>query len=227
MAVALWQLHPDWSALWHQRVAPARRRAARARPTYFYYAIALFGAAMTPYEVFFFSSGAVEEHWTTQGPRREPRQRVPRLPARRVPVAQPHGAAPPSCSSRAASASTSSARPRCRPSLALGKVGLALIIVGFFAATFGAALETSLSCGLHALAVLRLAVGQVRAAARGEPVPPRRARLDRDRGARRRSPRSTRSRSPSTRSCCRRPRSRSPTSRSSSWPTIPTTWATR
>ena len=33
---------------------PERRRAA---PTYFYYAIALFGAAMTPYEVFFFSSG--------------------------------------------------------------------------------------------------------------------------------------------------------------------------
>ena len=32
--------------------------------TYWYYAIALFGAAMTPYEVFFFSSGAVEEHWT-------------------------------------------------------------------------------------------------------------------------------------------------------------------
>jgi Mn2+/Fe2+ NRAMP family transporter len=31
---------------------------------YSYYAIALFGAAMTPYEVFFFSSGAVEEHWT-------------------------------------------------------------------------------------------------------------------------------------------------------------------
>ena len=35
-------------------------------PTYFYYAIGLFGAAMTPYEVFFFSSGAVEEHWTTK-----------------------------------------------------------------------------------------------------------------------------------------------------------------
>ena len=31
--------------------------------------------------------------------------------------------------------------------LALGKVGLALVIVGFFAATFGAALETSLSAG--------------------------------------------------------------------------------
>lgn len=32
-------------------------------------------------------------------------------------------------------------------SLAVGKLGLALVIVGFFAATFGAALETALSCG--------------------------------------------------------------------------------
>jgi len=31
--------------------------------------------------------------------------------------------------------------------LALGKVGLALLLIGFFAATFGAALETSLSSG--------------------------------------------------------------------------------
>jgi Mn2+/Fe2+ NRAMP family transporter len=32
--------------------------------THWYFAVALFGAAMTPYEAFFFSSGAVEEHWT-------------------------------------------------------------------------------------------------------------------------------------------------------------------
>ena len=31
--------------------------------------------------------------------------------------------------------------------LVLGKLGLAVLLVGFFAATFGAALETSLSCG--------------------------------------------------------------------------------
>jgi Mn2+/Fe2+ NRAMP family transporter len=31
--------------------------------------------------------------------------------------------------------------------LSLGRVGLAFVIVGFFAATFGAALETGLSCG--------------------------------------------------------------------------------
>ena len=33
-------------------------------PVWAYYAVALFGAAMTPYEVFFFSSGGVEEGWT-------------------------------------------------------------------------------------------------------------------------------------------------------------------
>lgn len=34
--------------------------------THWYYAVALFGAAMTPYEVFFFSSGAVEDRWTVK-----------------------------------------------------------------------------------------------------------------------------------------------------------------
>ena len=53
------------------RAARARRRtrrcpAARTSPTYWYYAIALFGAAMTPYEVFFFSSGGVEEKWAAE-----------------------------------------------------------------------------------------------------------------------------------------------------------------
>ena len=65
MAVALWQLHPDWSALWHQSSHP-HVTGGEGTPTYFYYAIGLFGAAMTPYEVFFFSSGAVEEHWSTK-----------------------------------------------------------------------------------------------------------------------------------------------------------------
>src|SRR5215204_5543871 len=62
MAVALWQLHPDWSSLWHSASRP-EVTSGEGAPTYFYYGIALFGATMTPYEVFFFSSGAVEEHW--------------------------------------------------------------------------------------------------------------------------------------------------------------------
>ena len=57
--------HPDWSALAHQAVAPQYPDTESAA-TYWYFAIALFGAAMTPYEVFFFSSGAVEEHWTVK-----------------------------------------------------------------------------------------------------------------------------------------------------------------
>ena len=45
---------------------PGRRSADESHTTYFYYAVALFGAAMTPYEVFFFSSGGVEERWTSR-----------------------------------------------------------------------------------------------------------------------------------------------------------------
>jgi hypothetical protein len=57
--------------------------------------------------------------------------------------------------------------------VALGKLGLAVVILGFFAATFGAALETGLSAGYTDRAVLRLAVGQVRAPRAGRPVPRR------------------------------------------------------
>ena len=64
-AVALWQLGPDWSDLWRQASRPVVPHD-ESHTTYFYYAIALFGAAMTPYEVFFFSSGGVEERWTSR-----------------------------------------------------------------------------------------------------------------------------------------------------------------
>ena len=53
-------MKPDWGELTHQVLAPVIPDTESA-PTYWYYAIALFGAAMTPYEVFFFSSGAIEE----------------------------------------------------------------------------------------------------------------------------------------------------------------------
>lgn len=64
-AVALFLLGPDWVDLGQQvlqRGLPDTEQAA----TYWFYAVALFGAAMTPYEVFFFSSGAVEEGWTSK-----------------------------------------------------------------------------------------------------------------------------------------------------------------
>jgi manganese transport protein len=62
-AVAVWQLGPDWGLLWHDASHPGKP-STEGLPTYLYYAVALFGAAMTPYEVFFFSSGGVEERWS-------------------------------------------------------------------------------------------------------------------------------------------------------------------
>ena len=64
-AVAVFQLGPDWSTLADQAFHPTVP-AQEGHAVYWYYAIALFGAAMTPYEVFFFSSGAVEEKWTVK-----------------------------------------------------------------------------------------------------------------------------------------------------------------
>ena len=62
-AVALFLLSPDWGSLASQALQPGAPDD-EAASTYWFYAIALFGAAMTPYEVFFFSSGAIEERWT-------------------------------------------------------------------------------------------------------------------------------------------------------------------
>ena len=64
-AVALFLLNPDWSDLGRQAVQGVSTGTEKVS-TYWFYAVALFGAAMTPYEVFFFSSGAVEEGWTVK-----------------------------------------------------------------------------------------------------------------------------------------------------------------
>ncbi len=145
VAVALWRLHPDWGGLIHGATHPAVPKG-EGHPTWWYFAIALLGAAMTPYEVFFFSSGAVEEGWTRSD-----------LMVNRANVYigfplggllsltlmvmatlffEPRGIEPGHLSQVALSTA-----------LVLGKLGLAVLLVGFFAATFGAALETALSCG--------------------------------------------------------------------------------
>ena len=60
-AVGAIKLHPDWGHVAHA-IVPHRITPARLR--YGYFAIGLLGAAMTPYEVYFYSSGVVEEGWT-------------------------------------------------------------------------------------------------------------------------------------------------------------------
>jgi manganese transport protein len=56
VAVAVWRAHPDWGAMWHSATHPVVPRT-ESDAAYWYFAIALLGSAMTPYEVFFFSSG--------------------------------------------------------------------------------------------------------------------------------------------------------------------------
>src|SRR3954447_8411669 len=54
-AVAVFLLHPDWQMLRNQLMLQAPSHSSETPATYWYFAIALFGSAMTPYEVFFFS----------------------------------------------------------------------------------------------------------------------------------------------------------------------------
>jgi Mn2+/Fe2+ NRAMP family transporter len=144
-AVAVWQMGPDWSALWAEASQPAVP-GSESLPTYFFYAIALFGAAMTPYEVFFFSSGGVEEHWN------EDSLRVMRA---NVFIGFPLGGL---LSVAVAAAAGLTLLPHgiqvdtlgqvaLPVTVELGRIGLVLVLVGFFAATFGAACETGLSVG--------------------------------------------------------------------------------
>ncbi|MBU9763982.1 divalent metal cation transporter [Mycobacterium sp. TNTM28] len=144
-AVAVFALQPHWGDLAQQAIQPVIPESESAA-TYWYYAIALFGAAMTPYEVFFFSSGAVEEHWKTKD------LGVSRL---NVLVGFPLGGI---LSVAIAAGATLALLPHqievtslsqvVMPVVAAGgKLALAFAIVGIVAATFGAALETTLSSG--------------------------------------------------------------------------------
>jgi Mn2+/Fe2+ NRAMP family transporter len=59
-AVAAVKLHPSWSDVGHGFV-PQMNTGNHL--LYAYFAVGLLGAAMTPYEVYFYSSGGVEERW--------------------------------------------------------------------------------------------------------------------------------------------------------------------
>jgi manganese transport protein len=59
-AVATVKLHPDWGAVAHGYVPHMNTENT---PLYLFFAVGLLGAAMTPYEVYFYSSGVVEERW--------------------------------------------------------------------------------------------------------------------------------------------------------------------
>jgi Mn2+/Fe2+ NRAMP family transporter len=141
--VAAWKLGPDWGGLLHQATTFAKPHD-ELWSTYAYYAVALFGAAMTPYEVFFFSSGGVEEGWTKDD--------IGVMRAN-VLIGMPLGGllsiAIATCSwvvlGPLGVSVDALGQVGLPVAVALGKIGLAIAIVGFVAATFGAACETGLS----------------------------------------------------------------------------------
>jgi Mn2+/Fe2+ NRAMP family transporter len=143
--VALVQLGPDWSALAADVITP-RPPDGEDWGTYGFFAVSLFAAALTPYEVFFFSSGGVEEKWTAKDLVTSRANVFVGFPlggllslaimACTAVVFQPLGVQVDSLSQVALPVG-----------LAIGVIGLVIVLVGFFAATFGAALETGLSAG--------------------------------------------------------------------------------
>ena len=144
-AVSVFLLSPDWSTLADQATSPVPP-PSESSATYWYFAIALFGAAMTPYEVFFFSSGAVEEGWTIKD------LGTSRL---NVMIGFPLGGVLSIAIAACAAITllpnqievTSLSQVAMPVVEAGGKLALAFLIVGVVAATFGAALETTLSSG--------------------------------------------------------------------------------
>ena len=144
-AVAFWQLGPDWSGL-ARDAALVAKPASESWTTYSYYFVALFGAAMTPYEVFFFSSGGVEEGW---GPQDLTVMRANVLIG--FPLGGMLSLAIAGCAGAvlmpAGITVDSLGQVGLPVAVALGKLGLATAVIGFVAATFGAACETGLSVG--------------------------------------------------------------------------------
>lgn len=143
--VALFALPTDWGQLWHQASHPSVP-SGEGHPTYFFYAISLIGAAVVPYQVFFFSSGGREEQWTAKSVGTMRMNALIGFPlggalslaimAAMVPVLEP------------LQVNVAHLGQVALPvAQALGVAGLAAALVGFGAATFAAAAESTLSTG--------------------------------------------------------------------------------
>jgi Mn2+/Fe2+ NRAMP family transporter len=158
--IAFLRLPADAGQLWQQASHPGPPQG-EDWGTYWFFAVALFASALTPYEVFFFSSGAVEERWTAKD-----------LITSRVNVfvGFPLGGIlafalmiTSATVFHPLSMSVDSLSQVAMPAvIAFGKLGLAAAILGFFAATFGAAMETGLSAGYTVAQYFGWAWGKLR-----------------------------------------------------------------
>ncbi|MGZ4315241.1 MAG: Nramp family divalent metal transporter [Gaiellaceae bacterium] len=141
-AVAAIKLHPAWGSVAHGFVPGSH--SGGSVTVYLYYVVGLIGAAMTPYEVYFYSSGAVEDRWGVKD-----------LSLNRVTSMLGYGLGGLlSCALMIVAAVLFLPRgispeflgtPPLGAAHALSKVGLLLALVGILFAVGGAAIETSFS----------------------------------------------------------------------------------
>lgn len=141
--VAMFKLAPPWGSIAHDVVFPPLARVD-SLPGYLFAAIGLLGAYMTPYQFYFYSSGAIEDEWDGKD-----------LLINRVTaiVGSILGAGIDFALVVVAAlvlfplhAQVTSLADAGRPiAVSLGTVGWILFIVGAFAVSMGAGLETALS----------------------------------------------------------------------------------
>jgi Mn2+/Fe2+ NRAMP family transporter len=141
--VALFLLPTDWASIGRDIVQPRIPQGEYAN-TYFFYAVSLIGACVVPYEIVFFSAGGIEEGWK---PKSLLEMRLNTFMG--FPLGGVLSVAILACSTVALmphGIEVSSLDEVALPVvLSAGKVGLAFALVGFFAATFAAAAESTLS----------------------------------------------------------------------------------
>ncbi|MDQ3879632.1 MAG: divalent metal cation transporter [Chloroflexota bacterium] len=161
---AVFQLDPDWSRMWSSATTPTPV-ATEDWGTYCFFLVTLIGAQMTPYEMFFFSSGAVESRWR---PKDLIEMRV------NVIVGFPLGGLLAIAIQAVAflvffdaGVTVEHISQTALPvAVALGKLGLIVAIVGIFAATFGATLETLFATGYEVSQYFGWSYGKVQPPAR-------------------------------------------------------------
>jgi manganese transport protein len=141
LVVAAVKTHPDWGHVAHGFV-PSMPSGNRL--VYLYFVVGLLGAALTPYEVYFYSSGAVEDEWGAKDLRMNKVTSMIgyglgallsfALMVLAAKVFLPRGISPEFL-----------ATPALGVQAVLGKIGLLLALVGILFAVGGAAIETSFS----------------------------------------------------------------------------------
>jgi Mn2+/Fe2+ NRAMP family transporter len=144
-AFAFFKLGPDLGAVFKKIIEPDVPHS-ETLAAYWYFAVALFGAAMTPYEVFFYSSGAVEEKWEKRDLMINKVTAYIGFGFGAILAISAIGVAALLFKPQGITIETLS-QVALGPAVTIGTLGLALFIVGLFAATFGAALEVTLSTG--------------------------------------------------------------------------------